>query len=271
MKRANRSLKKLLHLARLLFRRTSRFSGDFESWSLASSAAGGYDDPCIAKKSFEAARLSLQNKDKTERDGIVLEESPAPFPMLVGLLLSMLDNATKLTVVDFGGGFGTHYYQALPFIENCESIEWHVVEQPMMAELAATRFGNENLFFGSSFEGALASTNPNIVIFSGVLQYIENLEDVINAVRRSGVQYVLVDRTPFVNKKHDMISVQHVPKVFGGVSYPVRLFSDINFKNYFKGFEVISEFEAIDGIMGSWGCWIEFKGMILRRLDKQIS
>lgn len=271
MKYRDQTLKKFRHLVRLLLRRTSRFSGNFENWILASNAAGGYDNPRIAKKSFEAARFSFENKTKAERDGVVLDQAPAPFPMLVALLLSMLDNKTKLSVVDFGGGFGTHYYQALPFLGRYKSIHWYVVEQPLMVELASSHFSDEGLFFGSCLEKALESNKPNIVIFSGVLQYIENPADVINAVIRSGVQYVFVDRTPFINKKYDEISVQRVPKVFGEASYPVRLFSDVNFKNYFPGFEEVSEFEAIDGVMGFWGRWIDFKGMILRRVDKQIS
>ena len=48
----------------------------------------------------------------------------------------MAKNNDKLNVLDFGGSFGTTYYQNRKFLKHIKKVEWNIIEQKKIVQIA---------------------------------------------------------------------------------------------------------------------------------------
>jgi putative methyltransferase (TIGR04325 family) len=102
--------------------------------------------------------------------------------------------------------------------------------------------------------------NPDVIILSSVLQYLENPYELILQIIKNKIPWIFIDRTPFSMKEHDQIAKQVVnPKIYSA-SYPAWIFSESKFLNCIRNdYDIISEIvnSDIDGRA-------YFKGYVLR-------
>ncbi len=77
---------------------------------------------------------------------------------------------------------------------------------------------------------------------------------------------MIIDRTPIIMGDRDVVAVQVVPARIVRSSYPVRLFSQNSLLQPLeKNYRILSEFPAVDGVLGGVRRRVEFKGFILER------
>ena len=99
----------------------------------------------------------------------------------------------KLNVLDFGGGYGGHYYSFVntarilnPHDSFIDNLQWQILELPKQVEFGSQiskMLGIKNLTFATNL--AEANTH-NVLIASGVFMYIENLLDWIKQYCKMG-------------------------------------------------------------------------------------
>jgi len=244
-----------------------RFRGDYPSWQDASAEASGYDGTAIFEQ-VRAAALAVQaGKAAFDRDGVLFAEQDYPFPLLSGLLRCAARNHGRMHVLDFGGALGSTFMQCRGFFRDLPDLKWQVVEQSHYVEWARRNLDVRDLGFSSSLDEAFIAVEPNVVLFSGVLQYLEKPVEIVRNTLRPGVQYVIIDRTPFIAGSRSMITVQQVPKSLVESSYPAWLFHqpDLMAPVLDAGFRLLTEFPALDRPMGGIGCRVEFRGLIFER------
>jgi putative methyltransferase (TIGR04325 family) len=105
-----------------------------------------------------------------------------------------------------------------------------------------------------------------VVLLSGVLQYIEMPDGVLEELMETEIPYIVIDRTPFSEVPADRITVQHVPPSIYPASYPCRIFSRQRFLGLFRDrYRVIAEFEGSDSGSSVRGLRFTYGGMILRK------
>jgi putative methyltransferase (TIGR04325 family) len=234
--------------------------GNFSSWSEAVEKSGGYDSIAILEK-VKSANLQVKNGSAVyERDSLLFDHIEFSFPLLSGLLWIAGMNNGRLNVLDFGGSLGSSYFQNKPFLGYLSIVNWCIVEQPEFVKVGMDCFEDEKLHFFYTIEDCLSSFDIDVVILSSVLQYLEKPYSLLENIKSTGIQFMIIDRTPFIKGK-DRITIQKVkPAIYNG-SYPCWFFNEEKFvSGISKNFKMILEFQALDIA----NIKSEFKGFIFK-------
>ena len=108
-------------------------------------------------------------------------------------------------------------------------------------------FESEELKFYYDIDECLRFERPNVVLLSGVLQYIEYPYDLLKDVIKRNFQYIILDRTPGVRLGSDILTVQKVPKEIYEASYPCWFLSEKRLLSCFLAYyKVLADFESFD-------------------------
>lgn len=246
----------------------TRFSGDYKTWEEAIDQSGGYDQASILRRVRVAAKAIVDGDAGAERDGFLLPSACPSFPLIASALALALRNRGRVSILDFGGALGSTYYQCREFLAPVTELNWQVVEQASIAACGRAEFEDGILRFYDNIDDALASEKPDIALVSGVLQYVPNPQQVLDVLTSALPQYLLIDRTPFLNTQRHVLTKQSVPRRLGGEKYPAWLFrQDILLSEVHRKYELLHSFEALDGVMSYRFRRVEFKGFLFRRAD----
>lgn len=204
-----------------------RIKGFFETWQEAQLQCGGYDDKIIFDKVKNAILAVRDGRAAHERDSVLFDEIEYSWQTLSGLLLASANNGGALNVLDFGGSLGTTYFQNRKFLKELKSVRWNIVEQTHFVEYGQKELVTEELRFYKSIEECMRETNPNVILISVALQYIENYADILDLVNKLPVEFLILDSFPISKKMNEeyMIKIQKVPAKIYEASYPCYIFN----------------------------------------------
>lgn len=248
------------------WKRSADYEGNYASWQEALAHSTGYDSNLILEKVSSALAKVKSGEAVYERDSVLFDKIEYPFPVLAALLRVAAANKGKLNVLDFGGSLGSTYFQCREFLSVLPQLTWHIVEQEIFVMRGKELFGTEQLKFFFSMKESIEDKQPDVVLFSSVLQYIQDPFEVLRTAMESGSQYIIIDRTPFSALNKDRLCVQHVPAQIYPASYPCWIFSESNFKRQMlEQFELIADFNGTDGSGHAGELSFDFKGMIWER------
>jgi putative methyltransferase (TIGR04325 family) len=233
--------------------------GDYPSWDAAAQASGGYDSKKILLKVKESLLKVKRGHAIYERDSVLFDKKEYSPVILAGLLLAR--ERDSLSVIDFGGSLGTTYFQNKGILDKIKKVSWNIIEQRNFVECGKKYFQDEKLKFYEDFGQCLKKEQPNILILSNVLQYLENPKEFVKEILNMGFEYILIDRTPVV-KGCDRLTVQKVnPKIYEA-SYPCWFFNEDSLISHFLGrYDLVEEFNCPDNS----NIPSEFKGFILKK------
>jgi len=235
-----------MNLIRSMFRPkgVDMWSKPYANWAQAEQASYGFKAENILEKVVDAVRAVRDKKAPYERDSILFDKIQYSWPLLSTLQKIALENNNSLTIVDFGGSLGSTYFQNNAWLKNI-SIKWIIVEQSHFVEIGKKEFQNEVLRFEYSLKEALAY-KPSTILFSSVLQYIENPIEIINEVIAYGIDNIIIDRTGICNTEDkDIIFVQTVPEQIYKASYPCWFFNERNLMSHFvPNYSLITDFPS---------------------------
>ena len=253
----------LIRLARRLRNKNNTFTGNYASWAEADLHASGYDSDAIFQRVREAALKVKRGEAVFERDSVCFYKEDYRWPALACLLSIAAERGGKLNVLDFGGALGSFYFQHKKFFNRLKSIHWAVVEQAHFVECGKNEFQNEELGFYANIDECLANQKVDVVFLSSVLQYLEEPQSVLTALSKIKANYILIDRTPYIEDSTDRLTVQSVPESIYKASYPAWFFSSNKFDESINkiGYRILQEFDSdVDVGMG------KFKGYFLERI-----
>jgi putative methyltransferase (TIGR04325 family) len=169
-----------------------------------------------------------------ERDSILFDKIEYSWPLLSGILLAATVDKGRLSVLDFGGSLGSTYFQNRKFLSFIGDLSWNIMEQPHFVETGRLYFQNEILHFYYDVEECVKKENPNVLILSSVLQYLEKPYDILDKLLSFNFPFIIIDRTPFHYKGYDRITIQRVPRRIYNASYPCWIFDYEKFLNFFR-------------------------------------
>jgi putative methyltransferase (TIGR04325 family) len=239
----------LVHYARSsfgLFVNRIQFMGDFKSWSEADKEAAGYDQKHILDKTLEAVRKVINGEMAFERDGVPFPRMQYNFPLL-SALMRIAERHGRLHVLDFGGSLGSTYFQSRGRLNSCPDLRWAVVEQASHVAVGNKEFANEELSFYDSIESACKDNEYDVLLLSGVLQYLPDPLTFLSSIVGRRIPAIIIDRTPFMVNGVARLTVQHVPKRIYSASYPAWFFSEHEFLAKFETqYENIATWSALD-------------------------
>jgi putative methyltransferase (TIGR04325 family) len=229
-------------------RKGVRWHGDYASWKEARSFSQGYDNSVILEKVKKASLKVKAGEAAFERDSVLFHDIQYSWPLLAGLMWICAQSMGKLSVIDFGGALGSTYFQNKTFFKSLSRVRWNIVEQKHFVDTGKRYFEDNELRFYDDIESCLKKNSPNVIIFSSVIQYMENPYRFLKSIRSIGFEFIFFDRTFFVTDTEDRLTVQVVPPQIYPGSYPCWFFNKENFYSFFyDDYEVIAEFDALAG------------------------
>jgi putative methyltransferase (TIGR04325 family) len=240
------------------------WSGNFSDWSEAKMKCSGYDSKVILEKVKDSALKVKEGKAVYERDSMIFDEIQYSFGLLSGLMWIAARKGGKINVLDFGGSLGSSYYQNKKFLDSLSEVNWCIVEQPDFVKAGLDFLRDKRLHFFYRIDECMKQFDIDVVLLSSVLQYLENPYSLLNQIKQYNIQYLIIDRTPFIKGK-DRITVQKVnPKIYKA-SYPCWFFNeDSLFKVLSSDYKIVLEFSALDRA----NVKSKFKGFIFKKAGK---
>lgn len=201
--------------------RRNKWRGNYPDWSSAVAASAGYDADTIFDTARKAAVTVRDGHALWERDSTCFYEEEYNWQLLACLMTVAARSGGKLHVLDFGGAFGSTYMQHRKLLTTLPECSWSVVEQPHVVNCGKAEFTMGALDFFSEIEQCFSIHPINVILFSGVLQYLESPYELLEKVNMLSPVAIIIDRTP-VSKHGERITIQHVPKSIYSASYPCR-------------------------------------------------
>lgn len=204
-------------------RKPEHWQGDYKNWASAVQAADtkGYAADGILEKVRSAALAVRDGKALWERDSVLFYNEQFNQPLLDRLMQAASDADGKLHVLDFGGSLGSTCIQHRRLLNILPEWSWNVVEQPHFAACGKQELQTDQLRFFTTVEEALAAAPINVILLSGVLQYLEDSYALLQYLSALPVTWLFIDRTPVLDG-HERIVVQNVPPQIYNAAYPCR-------------------------------------------------
>lgn len=202
--------------------------GNYKSWHEAASVATGYDSPLIFDKIVASALTVKAGKAAFERDGVLFEKVEYDFPLLSSLFFAMASTGNR-SIIDFGGGLASSYFQHKTLLDGIDSLKWTVVEQEQLVQAGVRDFQDDRLDFYSHIADAFEQRNYACVMLNCVIQYLEEPYELLREIKQHRPPFILIHATPFWHQEEDRICVQYVPSSIYTASYPCRMLSKATF------------------------------------------
>jgi putative methyltransferase (TIGR04325 family) len=239
----------------------SGWFGDYPNWESARRACKGYDDNAIFEQVCAAVNAVRRGEAAYERDAVLFKQ-PAFDKNIIQIFFEVANASQgKLHILDFGGSLGSTFYQYSRFLQGID-LQWCVVEQTHFVEYGRKHLTENNLFFEYEILDAIHKIQPNLVLLSSVLQYLEHPYEWLNRFAATQIPYLLIDLQPVTDKPTDRITRQIVPPSIYSASYPCHLLSEALLKNkLFKHYDLLKEFPAWD--KAGYNCY--YKGYFLKQ------
>jgi putative methyltransferase (TIGR04325 family) len=252
----------LIKAYRIISNNKYGYFGNYSSWEDALKDSDGYDSDLILEKVRDSLLKVKEGKAVYERDSVLFDKIHYSWPVLAGLLRIASANKNKLSVLDFGGSLGSHYYQYKQFLLDLDELRWSIVEQEKFVLCGQQLFENEQLKFYSDIENCLNHEKPDVILLSSVIQYLQYPYGLLEYLLDCNIKHMLFDRTPFIKGCDDRLTVQRVPPQIYDASYPAWFLNKSKFLDYFKSkYALIAEFDAPDIV----NITSNFKGFIFTR------
>jgi len=252
---------KIVHYDTIFYQKPKNeyWDGNYNSWDIATEKCNGYDSDQIIEKCFNSL-LKVKNCDAIyERDSVLFDKKEYSTGLLASLFIAGMTNDNQISVLDFGGSFGTSFFQNIEFSKYFKKIEWSIVEQNKMFILGKEFFENENLYFFETIDEVFRQKKPNIFLISSSLQYINNPNDILKKINASKIKHVVFDRIPF-SESENIITIQTVPPSIYEASYPCWIFNYDWLLSQLTNYKVVFDFPSYcdvdqyinDGVLVQW-------------------
>ena len=240
------------------------YFGDYSDWEDARSSEGGYDSEVILKRVRASACRVRDGLAVFERDSVLFEEIQYSWPLLAGLLWIASLNGNRLNLVDFGGSLGSSYFQNRQFLKHLNDLNWCVVEQEQFVTCGRNDFEDGFLKFFANLDECVAQQSPDTILLGSVIQYLQRPYDFLQEVIDREFDFIILDRTPFLEVGKDRLTIQKVPPSIYEASYPAWFLNLDKFKRFMLDhYDLVAEFDTSDRT----NIAAVFKGFIFKRIS----
>ena len=225
----------------------------------------GYDAVEILDTVLASTLKVKRGEAAFERDSVLFDEIQYSWPIVAGLMWAATRSSGKLNVLDLGGALGSGYFQNRCFLTDLSEVCWNVVEQEHFVSVGRAHVQGDQLGFYFSIEECLEENQPNVILLSSALQYLECPFETIRSLSSVGADCLIIDRTPIGSDRR--LLVQHVPPSIYPASYPMWVFGkDELCKSLDPDWRVVARNSSPEGrVFTPDGFEFIFEGMLMER------
>lgn len=245
--------------------------GRYKTWEEAKQQTQGYDASHILEKKKATFRQIKSGEAMYELDSIIYKKKSFNTPLLFSLSHIANKKIESLTLIDFGGSLGSSYYWVKDFINPHIQLDWNIIEQAHIVEAGKAEFETDSLHFYENFESFKAVKKADVLLLSGVIQCISDWQFIIDEIKESQPEYIIIDRTPFFKNPDtaDSISVQLLnASVYGKPSsFPCWIFNQASIISEIKNdYEILIDCENFEHLNYDYeGGEFYFRFLFLKR------
>lgn len=226
------------------FKEEAGWSGSYSSWQEVQRKCSGYDNKEILEKVTKAILTVKEGKAAFERDSVVFEKPDFNKGFCETLQLISDNNNGQINVLDFGGSLGSVFFQYKPIIEKYRSVNWCVVEQEHFVKVGKQKLEDKDLKFYYTMDECLKENKLQTALLSSVISYIEEPYSLLKDIISRRFNYVIIDRTLFIDNEKDLLTKQVVPENIYKASYPCWIFSKSKLLDFMlKDHDLVLEFD----------------------------
>ena len=126
-------------------------------------------------------------------------------------------------------------------------------------------FANDELHFYETVDDCLRDQRPNVLLLSGVLQYLPDPYSFLSDLLDRDIPNVIVTRTAFHEPSRHRLTIQHVPPSLYDATYPAWFLDETKFLKFFHaGFDLTCGYQCDERIQLHGGRAV-FKGFQFQR------
>ncbi len=204
-----------------------------KTWEELESLQEGYSNKKI-----------LENYSEALKDTKIKPDSALIYSSIASIASYAYKNGGKAKIVDFGGGTGNFYYEIKELFPDLD-LEWIVIEQEYIVD-HFKKAKSEIKYFTLDQYLDESDKKCDILLLSGVLQYIQNNNNIIFKLQcHLTPQEIILDRTFYTYKGDRKLCLQHVNK---DISYPAYLFNKEelyeNFGRTWNQYKLFNEWQS---------------------------
>jgi putative methyltransferase (TIGR04325 family) len=175
----------------------------YASYAAAKAACqGGYEDAQLIRTVYEKTRLY---RDRLASQAPRVCDLSA-LRLLGGLSLAVTKR--DVTVLDFGGACGAHYFLASAVLGDRVRFRWHVIETASMAAVAQGLADDHVEFFASVPQATAGLETIDVVFSSGALQYVPDPYATLTALTQCGAAALFLTRVGLTRQQAEVITIQ---------------------------------------------------------------
>lgn len=163
------------------------WSGCYQSFAEVPASSNAYDGERWSQALME--RTARWRRLAAARDPLPPEpDRPSALPMVLGTL-----GSTGISVLDVGGGGANAYFHSRASV-SVPSLQWTVVERPVVCEtVARSQVPREVRFVPEFPEGTF-----DVVFFGSSLQYFDDWHGALRCAARATGRFLLLEDVPLV-------------------------------------------------------------------------
>jgi putative methyltransferase (TIGR04325 family) len=123
-----------------------------------------------------------------------------------------------------------------------------VIEQRAHVACGREHFQDQELRFYETIEECLQHHHPQVLLSSAALQYLPSPYATLERLLAFGLPHLVIDRTPFLERNRDRLTVQTVPEWIYPARCPAWFFSEARFTSAIAaaGYQLVSDFAGAD-------------------------
>jgi len=214
---------------------------EYPSWSEAAASGDSSWEAAVEKVRAAVIKL-LQGSHEYERDGIAFGHRPAAYK-LRDIIRSVWKPGD--TIIDFGGGLGGTYLNNADIFE-ASVLTYLVIEQDIFCE-EGTRLAKKfklPLTYSSSFAEVHLQNPPRLLIFSGVLNYLQHWSSTVEQSLALQPEHIVVDRTAITPATARFFSVDYSDHYGSQIHVPYQTINENCLVSAFPGYRVVDEWKS---------------------------
>jgi putative methyltransferase (TIGR04325 family) len=148
---------------------------------------------------------------------------PVLAPFLSSFFLAISDvGRDTVSVIDYGGALGAHYFHVRRLLPEKYKLRWLVVDLPRTARIGREAFGSEELSFADELD---PNVEADIVLASCVFQVLPSPHDTIKRLLSIDASHFIFPLIPLTEMEDDRLTVEYVSPTVARMSIPHWFFS----------------------------------------------
>ncbi len=162
----------------------------YQNFSEALEDSHTYEDPGVIEVVVEKTKRYRSELEASMERNIQTRQA-----LQNAFVVSKIYSGHQINVLEVGGACGAAFFELEYLLPGYVS-RWNVVETRGMTEAAKVNFQSDRLFFCQDFNEATQSLEPlDMVMASGVIQYLEKPIKTLKSILERGFPYVYLSRT----------------------------------------------------------------------------